>query len=98
VQDSKKKDQIVQKPQKFVPQEVEIAPLDDITAQIEKLVTMSESDRTYEQMYRPIYDETHFICDIDCQCFPCKRGDCRNCTGVERRYEARDPRYGPSRF
>jgi len=94
MQDQKKEEKVVQKPGKFVPQEIEVAPLDDITAQIESLVSMSESERLYAQMYRPIYDPKP-VCDIDCQCFPCRRGDCRNCTGVVKRFETR---YEPPRY
>jgi hypothetical protein len=99
MQDQKKQDKLIQKPQKFVPQEIKVAPLDDITAQIEALVSTSTSERMYTQMYRPVY-ETQPVCDIDCQCFPCRRGECGRCTGVVKRYEVSryDPRYGGPRF
>jgi hypothetical protein len=94
VQDRKKQDSILKKPGKFVPQEIEIAPLDDLTAEIENLVSMSESERMYAQMYRPVPFDTP-KCDIDCQCYPCRRADCRNCTGVIKRWEVPRNDYRP---
>lgn len=78
MQDQKKNDKLIKKPQKFVPQEVEVAPLDDITAQIESLVTMSESDRMMNMMrYQPIIDMGR--CSVNCPCEPCRRGICSEC-------------------
>ena len=97
MQDQKKQDKLIQKPRKFVPQEIKVAPLDDITAEIENLVSMSSSERMYKQMYaQPIYVVAP-VCDIDCQCYPCRQGLCGGCTGVvKREYDPRyDPRYGP---
>jgi len=93
MQDQKKQEKIVQKPGKFVPQEIKIAPLGDITAEIENLVSMSSSERMYKQMYAPPMYIPAPVCDIDCQCGPCRRGICGACTGVVKRWD--QPRYDP---
>lgn len=78
MQNQKKNEKIVQKPGKFVPQEITVAPLDDITTQIESMLQTSTRDRMYQQMYAPVY-EPPFRCSVDCPCMPCRRGDCGSC-------------------
>lgn len=80
MQDQKKDEKVIKKPGKFVPQEVKVPELDDISAEIEALVTKTSSERMYEQMYAPPYREMRRTCPFGCSCEPCLAGYCGECS------------------